>query len=369
MLIATWINLLSRHHFGCITLVSEEKAKICLITTGGTISSIYDPGTHALRPGLSVEELLDRLPKGMGNIEVIQRELYQLDSANAQPHHWQELASAIKDVSEEIPDLQGIIVSHGTDTMTYSAAAVSFMIQDFGKPIVFTGAQIPASIPWSDGPRNLLDAIRVAAFGDLGETCIVFNGEIHRATRAKKVRVNSYDAFDSMDPSPIGILARDIILYENRKKRNHSLVPRFDTRLDDRVFLLKVFPGLPPEILLRVAELEYHGIVIEGFGSGNLPTQENALTEAIQSVVKKGCSVVVSSQCAFGQADLSMYEVSRAAADVGAISAHDMTSEAALVKLAWVLGHTSKADEVEEMMTKDYVGEVSFSGTVGFRGT
>ena len=135
------------------------------------------------------------------------------------------------------------------------------------------------------------------------------------------------------------------------------------------MWLLKVFPGLPPEILLRIAELEYHGIVIEGFGSGNLPTQENALIDAIQRVVKKGCSVVISSQCAFGQADLSIYEVSRAAADVGAISASDMTSEAALVKLAWVLGHTSDADEVEEMMAKEYVGEVSHSGAVGFGGT
>ena len=362
MLIATWINLLSRHHFGCITLVSEEKAKIGLITTGGTISSIYDPSTHALRPGLSVEELLDRLPKGMGNIEVIKRELYQLDSANAQPHHWQELASAIKDLSEEMPDLQGIIVSHGTDTMTYSAAAVSFMVQDFGKPIVFTGAQIPASVPWSDGPRNLLDAMRVAAFGDLGETCIVFNSEIHRATRAKKVRVNSYDAFDSMDPSPIGILAHDIILYENRKKRNHSLEPRFDTRLDDLVFLLKVFPGLPPQTLPKIVDMGYHGIIIEGFGSGNVPTDENALTGGILQAIDQGCFVVVSSQCAFGQADLSIYEVGRAAMEVGAMSAYDMTSEAAFVKLAWVLGHTKEPDRVKEMMGISYIGEMSYLG-------
>jgi len=336
--------------------------KVCLITTGGTISSIYDPGTRALRPGLSVEKLLDRLPKGMGNVEVIQRELFQLDSANAQPHHWQILASSIKQVSEEIPDLQGIVVTHGTDTMTYSAAAVSFMIQDFGRPIVFTGAQIPASVPWSDGPRNLLDALRVAAFGDLGETCIVFNGEVHRATRTKKVRVNSYDAFDSMDPSPIGILARDIVLYDGRKKRTHSSTPRFDTRLDDRVFLLKVFPGLPPQTLARIVDMGFHGIIIEGFGSGNIPTDENALTGGILQAIDQGCFVVVSSQCAFGQADLSIYEVGRAAMEVGAMSAHDMTSEAALVKLSWVLGHTHEPDRVREMMGISYVGEMSYLG-------
>jgi len=346
-------------------MTSEETAKICLMTTGGTISSIYDEQTQALRPGLAVDELLERLPKGLRNIEVIKRELFQLDSANAQPHHWQILAGAIKQVSEEIKDLRGIVVSHGTDTMTYSSAAVSFMIQDFGKPIVFTGAQIPASIPWSDGPRNLLDAMRVAAFGDLGETVIVFNGEIHRATRAKKVRVNSYDAFDSMDPSPIGILARDIVLYEGRIKRNMSLIPRFDTRLDDRVFLLKVFPGLPPQALAKIIDMGYHGIVIEGFGSGNIPTDENALTGGILQAMDQGCFVVISSQCAFGQADLSVYEVGHAAMDVGAMSAYDMTSEAALVKLAWVLGHTREPDRVREMMGISYVGEVSYPSSQG----
>ncbi|MCK4567256.1 MAG: asparaginase [Candidatus Thorarchaeota archaeon] len=342
-------------------MTSKETAKICLITTGGTISSIYDEETQALHPGLSVDALLERLPKGMGNVEVIKRELYQLDSANAQPHHWQTLAGAIKEVSEEIPDLQGIVITHGTDTMAYSAAAVSFMVQDFGRPIVFTGSQIPASVPWSDGPRNLLDAIRVAAFGDIGETCIVFNGEIHRATRTKKVRVNSYDAFDSVDPSPIGILARDIVLYEGRTKRDHSLIPRFDTRLDNRVFLLKVFPGLPPQTLARIVDMGFHGIVIEGFGSGNIPTNENALTRGILQVIDQKCFVVVSSQCAFGQADLSIYAVGRAAMNVGAMSAHDMTSEAALVKLAWVLGHTKEPDRVREMMSISYVGEMSFT--------
>jgi len=348
---------------GCAAMNSEEITKICLITTGGTISSIYDEEIQALRPGLSVDALLDRLPKGMGNIEVIKKELYQLDSSNAQPHHWQTLAGAIKQVSEEIPDLHGIVISHGTDTMVYSAAAVSFMIQDFGRPIVFTGAQIPASVPWSDGPRNLLDAIRVAAFGDIGETCIVFNGEIHRATRTKKVRVNSYDAFDSMDPSPIGILARDIILYEGRKKRDHSLVPRFDTRLEDRVFLLKIFPGLLPQTLARIVDMGYLGIVIEGFGSGNIPTNENALTGGIQQAIDQKCFIVVSSQCAFGQADLSIYAVGRAAMDVGAMSAYDMTSEATFVKLAWVLGHTKEPDRVREMMSISYVGEMSFTTT------
>jgi L-asparaginase type I len=295
----------------------------------------------------------------MGNIGVVKRELFQLDSANAQPHHWQEIASAIKEVNDESPELDGIVITHGTDTMVYSASAVSFMVQDFGKPIVFTGSQIPASTPWSDGPRNLIDALRVAAFGDLGETCIVFNGEIHRPTRAKKVRVMSYDAFDSVDPSPLGMLARDIILYEGRKKRV-SLLPRFDTRLDDRVFLLKVFPGMPPGILSRIVDLGYHGIVIEGFGAGNIPTDENALTGAILQAISRDCFVVISSQCAFGQADPMAYEVGRAALDVGAMSAYDMTSEAALVKLSWVLGHTRDPDRVREMMLIDYAGELAF---------
>lgn len=339
---------------------NDDPARVCLITTGGTIASIYDPKTRALRPGLEVDALLSRLPEGMGNIEVIKRELFEMDSANAQPHHWQQIAAAAKQASEEIRDLSGIVITHGTDTMTYSAAAVSFMVQDLGKPVVFTGAQVSASIPWSDGPRNLLDALRLAAFGDLGETVIVFNGEIHRATRTKKVRVNSFDAFDTMDPSPLGLLARDIVLYERCRRRNPSLIPRFDTKLDDRVFLLKVFPGLPPQVLSRIVDMGYHGIVIEGFGSGNIPTNENALTGGILQAIDQGCAVVISSQCAFGQADLSIYEVGRAAMEVGAMSAFDMTSEAALVKLAWILGHTHESDRVREMMGINYVDEMNY---------
>jgi glutamyl-tRNA(Gln) amidotransferase subunit D len=339
--------------------LTENAPQVCLITTGGTISSVYDPSIQALRPGLSVDALLAGLPRGMGNIAVVKRELFQLDSANAQPHHWQEIASAIREVYDEMPDIDGIVVTHGTDTMVYSASAVSFMVQDFGKPIVFTGSQIPASTPWSDGPRNLIDSLRVAAFGDLGEACIVFNGEIHRPTRAKKVRVMSYDAFDSVDPSPLGMLARDIILYEGRRKRR-NLVPRFDTRLDDRVFLLKVFPGMAPGILSRIVDMGYHGIVIEGFGAGNIPTEENALTGAIMQAVSRDCFVIVSSQCAFGQADPMTYEVGRVALEVGAMSAYDMTSEAALVKLSWVLGHTRDPDRVREMMLIDYTGEISY---------
>lgn len=345
---------------------ASEASKVCLITTGGTISSVYDATTHALRPGLSVEALLGGLPRRMGQIEVAQRELFQMDSANAQPHHWQEIASAIKEVNDELPDIQGIVITHGTDTMVYSAAAVSFMVRDFGKPIVFTGAQIPASVPWSDGPRNLLDALRVAAFGDVGETCIVFNGEIHRATRAKKLRVNSYDAFDSVDPIPLGVLGGEIVLYESRKRR-YNLVPRFDTRIDDRVFLLKVFPGMPPQILQKIVDMGYQGIVIEGFGSGNIPIEENSLTGVIQKATNQGCFVVLSSQCAFGQADLTTYDVGLAAAEVGAISAYDMTSEATLVKLACVLGHSHDSERVRSMMSENVVGELSQFAKAGNR--
>ena len=337
----------------------SEKAKVCIIATGGTIASVTDEKTRSLRPGLSVKELLSTLPKGMSDVEVVHRDLFQMDSANLQPHHWQEISEEILRVSEEIPDLTGIVVTHGTDTMVYSASAVSFMIQDFGKPIVFTGSQISATVPWSDGPRNLLDAIRVAAFADLGETCIVFNGEIHRATRTKKTRSNTYDAFDTMDPQPLGVIARDIVLYEGRRRR-HNLVPRFDTRLDDSVFLLKVFPGIPPKILNRIVDLGFHGIIVEGYGEGSLPSEENPLTGGISQAISRGCFVVVSSQCTFGQADLSVYEVGRAAMEAGAMGAHDMTSEATFVKLAWVLGHTRDPDQVRKMMMTNYVGEVIY---------
>ncbi len=336
----------------------KESGRICILSTGGTIASTYDSEIGAYRPTVSIEALLASLPPTMGNVEVVTRELFQLDSANAQPHHWQEIASAIKQIHEEMPHLDGIVVLHGTDTMAYSSSAVSFMAQDFGKPIAFTGSQIPIELPWSDGPRNLRDAVRLAAWGDLGETCIVFNGEIHRSTRARKLRAGAHDAFDSVDPTPLGFLAREIVLYENRRKR-HNLVPKFDTRLDDRVFLLKTFPGLLPQTISKIVELGYRGIIIEGFGSGNIPSKENALDGAIKQAIDSGCTVVMSTQCAFGKTDLSLYEVGKSALNVGALSAFDMTSEAAVVKLMWILGHTSDSEKIEEMMLTDYVGEVT----------
>jgi L-asparaginase len=346
----------------------SKAAKICIIATGGTIASIEDPVSDSLRPSLRVEDLIETLPKSMSNIDVIKKDLFLIDSANMQPHHWQEISQSIQEVNDEHPELSGFVLTHGTDTMVYSASAVSLMVQDLGKPIAFTGSQIPSSVPWSDGSRNMLDAIRVASFADLGEACIVFNGEIHRPTRTKKVRVNSYDAFDSMDPTPLGVLSRDIVLFENRKKRT-APSPVFDMRLEPSVFLLKVFPGMSPNVISGIVDMGYQGMVIEGFGSGNIPNQENSLVDEIQKAVEAGCAVVISSQCAFGQAYPSLYEVSRAISEVSAISAYDMTSEAAFVKLAWILGHTKKAEEVQEMMMKNYVGEISSRSDVGFTAT
>jgi L-asparaginase type I len=348
-------------------LSNSELAKVGIMTTGGTISSVYDEEIQAYRPGLTLEALLSTLPKEFQSIEVVKRELFQLDSANAQPHHWQEIASAVNAIHKEIPDLDGIVILHGTDTMVYSSSALSFMVQDFGKPIIFTGSQIPASIPWSDGPRNLVDALRVAAWGDVAETCIVFNGEIHRANRTRKIRERALDAFDSVDGTPLGYLARDIVLYENRTRR-HKNSPRFDTKLDEMVFLLKVFPGMNPNIITKIVESGYKGLVIEGYGSGNIPTKEKALTGAIKQALDNDVIVVMSTQCAFGQADLSLYEVGRAAKDVGALSAFDMTSEAAVVKLMWILGHTKDKNQVQEMMHTNYAGEITFSDTVGLHG-
>ncbi|UCE11329.1 MAG: asparaginase [Candidatus Thorarchaeota archaeon] len=342
--------------------------RICIMTTGGTISSVYDSEIGAYRPGMSIEGLLSGLPKDMGEIEVVTRDLFQLDSANAQPHHWIEIADAIKTITKEDSDIHGFVVLHGTDTMVYSAAAVSFMAQGLGRPVAFTGSQIPASVPWSDGPRNLRDAIRVAAWADLGETCIVFNGEIHRATRARKLRERAHDAFDSVDPTPLGLLGRDIVLYENRMRRT-SPKPKFKMHLDEEVFLLKVFPGMKPSVITKIVDLGYHGIVIEGFGSGNIPTRENALGGVIKEALERGCTVLMSTQCPFGQADLSLYEVGKAALKVGALSAYDMTSEAAFVKLMWSLGQTDDLSEIAEIIHTNIVGEITMSPGAGMRGT
>ncbi len=344
--------------------MAGQKYKVGLLLTGGTIASLYDSEEGAFKPTATLDDMITILSTKAFDIDIESKSILALDSSNIQPKHWKIIAEEAYKIYN---DVDGIVIAHGTDTMAYSASAVAFMLQNLGKPVVFTGSQIPAIYPWSDAFRNLADAVRIAAKADLGEVVISFNGEIHRATRARKIRERAFDAFDSIDPAPLGFLGRNILIYGTHTKRRESK-PILDTKIDESVFLLKLFPGMKPTIIEAIVNEGYKAIVIEGFGSGNVPIYENSLLPTIKKIVKDGTTVVITTQCPYGQAE-PVYEVGKKIIEAGALSGYAMTSEAAVTKLMWILGHTTDPEEIKKELYTSYVGEINKESFAGFSGT
>ncbi|MFX0060825.1 MAG: asparaginase [Candidatus Hermodarchaeota archaeon] len=345
--------------------MSDEKRRILLLQTGGTIASSIDKETNSLKPSTTLEALLENLVSEDLNIELDVKNILNLDSSNFHPQHWQILARAI---IKDYDSVDGIVVTHGTDTMPYTASALAFMLRDLGKPIVLTGSQIPIIYSWSDARKNLADALRIAAYTDLAEVVIAFNGEIHRATRVKKVRERALDVFDSIDPTPLGFLSRDVMFYGNYRVRSDSK-PYLDDKLDSHVFLLKMFPGLIPETIKAIMDVGHKALIIEGFGSGNVSIVGNSVIPVLKTIIDEGKTVVLSTQCAFGQAEPTLYEVGKKVIDIGGLSARDMPSEIAVVKMMWILGHTDDPKTIKEMLYTNYAGEVSEVSFAGLSGT
>ncbi|MGI6574841.1 MAG: asparaginase [bacterium] len=330
--------------------------KILLLTTGGTIASV--PTKEGLAPGLGAQQLLSYVPAVTEKAEIIPKQLLSLDSTNLQPEHWITMAT---EIYQSLPHYDGIVVTHGTDTMAYTAAALSFMLPDVPLPVVLTGAQIPIHDPQSDGPKNLTDALLVAMAGHPGIS-LVFNGQIIKGCRASKIDTVNFDAFASINYPPIGFIKDGKVHFAQDIKstclqRNAQL----DTKLDQRVLLLKLVPGLNPAIVTALPQLGFKGLVIEGFGNGGVPFYgKHNLLPAVQEVISKGVQVVVSTQCLNGGTHLELYEVGRKTAALGALSGHDMTTEALVTKLMWVLGHTTEPAEVKKMMLHNYCEEISY---------
>ncbi|MFX1253771.1 MAG: asparaginase [Promethearchaeota archaeon] len=347
--------------------MSDEKRRVLLLQTGGTISSSIDKETDSFKPSTTLGSLLEySTPLESLNIELDVKKILNLDSSNFHPQHWQIVARAI---IKDYDSFDGIVVTHGTDTMPYTASALAFMLRDLGKPIVLTGSQIPIIYPWSDARKNLADALRIAAYADLAEVVIAFNGEFHRATRVKKVRERALDAFESIDPAPLGFLSRDVLIYGEHRRRNSNVKPYLDEKLDARVFLIKMFPGILPDTIKAIMDLGHKALIIEGFGSGNVSIVRNSVIPVLKTIIDEGKTVILSTQCAFGQAEPTLYEVGKKVIDIGGLSARDMPSEIAVVKMMWILGHTDDPKTIKEMLYTNYAGEVSEVSFAGFSGT
>ena len=329
------------------------KKRILLLTTGGTIASM--PGADGLEPHRSgvMERELHQL-RTYYDISV--RDVICLDSSNIRPQEWQLIARAI---FEARLDYDGIVVSHGTDTMAYTASAVTFMLPDMDIPVVFTGSQLPLADILSDGPDNLRTAFAMAATGK-GGVFLAFDRKVMLGCRAVKVRATAFSAFESVNARYAAQVTGLGLTVDER------VIPRVKgpTRLMDQissdVFLLKLTPGVSSKIFDALVGMGCKGIVIEAFGLGGM----NVLNEDLQSirrVVDAGISVVITTQCLYDSSDLRVYQVGNKLLELGVIQGRDMTTEAAMTKLMWAIGQGMSQKEIRKLFAIDLAGEVTTS--------
>lgn len=330
--------------------------KILLITTGGTIASVPENG--GLTPKSAGACLLDLVPELNGLCEIHVKELFCLDSSNIQPEHWITMAES---VFRALSVFDGIVITHGTDTMAYSAGALSFMLQNLKKPVILTGSQLPMETPDTDGKQNLRDAFLAACDSRLAGVYIVFDRLIIHGCHAVKTSSRDFRAFESLGRAPEGRIRDGRVVLD----RSPAVPPAVSSAgaftlnacLDPNVFLLKLCPGISPALLESLPSLGAKAVLIEAFGLGGIPGLDRSLLPAVRNLTARNIPVLITTQCLKGGADMSVYEVGIRAMEAGARCAGSITTEAAVTKLMWILGQTGEPDKIYSIFFRDFVGE------------
>ena len=328
-----------------------EKKKILLMTTGGTIASM--PGGEGLEPQRSevMEREIDQLRT---YYDITVRDVMCLDSSNITPEEWTTIAM---EIFRQREGFDGIVVSHGTDTMAYTTSAITFMLPDLDLPVVFTGSQLPLADMLSDGPDNLRTAFAMAASGHPG-VYLAFDRQVMLGCRAVKVRASGFSAFASINARYAGTVSnRGLVVDKNVLPRPRGKA-RLCPTLSKEVFLLKLTPGVNPAIFDMLAAMGYKGIVIEAFGLGGMNVLHRGL-RGIQRCIEDGISVVVTTQCLYDSANLQVYQVGNELLDLGVIQGRDMTSEAAMTKLMWAIGQDMDAEQIAKLFNTNLAGEIT----------
>lgn len=315
--------------------------KILIIGTGGTIAS--KPSADGLVPDLDSAQLLESIPSISNICDVDCIQVFSLDSTNVRPGHWLIIAEQIR---ENYDDYDGFVITHGTDTMAYTAAGLSYLIQNSAKPIVLTGAQKPIGEEGTDAKRNITDSLIYACDDDSCGVVIVFSGAVICGTRARKNYSKRFMAFGSINfPELATVQDGRVIRYVPEETCGDTL---FYDYLDPNVGLLKLTPGMNNDVM-RYAIDKYDGLVVESFGVGGLPEYSD-FYQQIKLAVQKGKLIVMTTQVPNEGSDLSVYRVGNILKNsLNVLEAHDMTSEAVLAKLMWVLGETNSFDRAVEL--------------------
>ena len=341
----------------------KKLEKVTIIGTGGTIASRVDYRTGAVEPALSAEDLYAAVPELSKIASVETRILYKEFSENLTPKHWNGMTKAIAEEIEKGVD--GIVVSHGTDTMAYSSAALSFALQNIPIPVVFVGSQRSSDRPSSDAASNLIAAVSVANGAPFAEIVVTMHESIsdefiaiHRGTRVRKCHTSSRDAFKTIN-APIfarfNMDQRDITINENEYfKRNSSNKVLLKPDFNDKIILIKFYPGIDSKIIDWAIKNEYLGIIIEGTGLGHAGIYVH---DAIRKAIDNGLVIGMTSQCIWGRVNMNVYYTGRDLLALGVIPLENMLSETALVKMMWAFGQTNDGEEVEAMMLKNMAWE------------
>lgn len=317
------------------------KPKILLIYTGGTIGMVKDFTTGALKP-FNFDQLLERIPE----LQLLDCKINTysfekpIDSSDINPTHWKNIANVVE---SNYNDYDGFVILHGSDTMAYTSSALSFMLKNLAKPVIFTGSQLPIGDLRTDAKENLITAIQIATLQNeenlpvIQEVGLYFEYKLYRGNRCTKISAEHFNAFTSPNMSHLaesGVhlkVNQQLLLYRNGN--TFEVISELDTR----VFVLKVFPGINQHIFKSILELkDLKGIVLETFGSGNAPTASWFL-DTLESAIKRGVKIVNVTQCWGGNVDMGKYETGTSLQKIGVISGHDITTEAALTKLMILL--------------------------------
>lgn len=341
----------------------ENKPSILIIYTGGTIGMVQKAENGTLIP-VKFDQIQDEVPdlSRLGyNLQVVTFNP-PIDSSNMTPAIWVKIANTIARVYSKY---DGFVILHGTDTMAYTASALSFMFENLDKPIVLTGAQLPIGILRTDGKENLITSIQIAAAKKDGvaivpEVCVYFNSKLFRGNRTSKRHADDFSAFSSVNYPPLAMAGVEIkFANDNIYHPSHKGILKVRAQFDPNVVILKLFPGIGKNVFENILNIpDLHGVVLESFGSGNIPTARWMIS-LIKNAIKKKIIFVNITQCQGGSVKMGQYETSSDLLEAGVVSGKDMTTEAAVTKLMFLLGQGLDHEEIKLHLNKSLIGEIS----------
>lgn len=339
-----------------------SKSKVLLIYTGGTIGMMQDAKTGQLKP-FDFKQLTDQIPE-LNKFDVTLSAVSfanPIDSSDMQPAVWVDIAKMIEKNYDKV---DGFVVLHGSDTMSFTASALSFMLENLNKPVILTGSQLPIGMIRTDGKENLITAIEIAAAKHKGkpvvsEVCIYFEYQLYRGNRTHKFNAEHFQAFQSANYPVLAEAGVHLKYNQSALQKGNGKKLKVHTTLVSDIAILKVFPGITQNVVDAILNSKnIKAVILETFGSGNASTQKGFI-DALKKAIDKGIVILNVTQCNAGKVEQGKYATSAAFKKIGVIGSSDITSEAAVAKLMFVLGITSNKKEIEKLLQKDLRGEMT----------